>query len=201
LGYEEWQSLIKSHEYGLMVEKGDSPSFILYRLTEIQKLKADSARAAYASTGGKYIPSNFFTTGEKISSFVAKDMEGNKYVLKDLKGKIIVLNFWFVNCPPCRMEIPELNKIVDKYKENNDVIFLAIALDEKYDIEEMLKKLPFKYHIIDGGRYITSKYGINSYPTHVIVDKEGVVKFHTSGLGPGTIKWIQNTIDALIKEN
>ena len=66
LSYEEWQSLIKSHEYGLRVEKGDSPSFILYRLTEIQKFKADSARAAYASTGGKYIPSKFFTIGEKI---------------------------------------------------------------------------------------------------------------------------------------
>jgi len=110
-----------------------------------------------------------------------------------------VLNFWFVGCPPCRAEIPQLNKIVDKYKDSSNVVFIAVALDEAYAIKEFTQTTPFKYHIIDNGRYIAQgTYGISLYPTHVIIDKEGIVRFHTSGLAPGTITWINKTIDSLL---
>ena len=202
--YAIWTHLLSTNEYSLKFINRNHPEegFIIYKLSEDEKNKKNAAAEARAAKAPKPNESKFFTTGQTISSFSAKDMEGNKYVLKDLKGKVVVLNFWFVNCGPCRMEMPQLNKIVDQYKDNPNIVFLASALDEKYEIEELMKQIPFKYHIIDGGRYIAQgKYGINLYPTHVILDKDGVVTFHTSGVGPGTIHWIQKTIDTLLTAN
>ena len=58
--------------------------------------------------------------------------------------------------------------------------------------------MPFEYGIVDGGSYVASQYGINLFPTHVVVDKEGKIIFHTSGYGMGTVPWLKKVIqDAL----
>lgn len=128
--------------------------------------------------------SEFFVNGKTISSINEKDMEGKQFNLKEQKGKVVVLNFWFVNCPPCQQEMPQLNTLVDRYAGNPDVHFLSVALDERYDIIDFLKTHPFTYRIIDGGRFIANGLGINRYPTHVVLDREGKVVFHTSGWLP-----------------
>jgi len=56
--------------------------------------------------------------------FSVKDMDGKSFELSELKGKVVVINFWFVNCKPCVDEMPGLNKIVEKFKNNQNVIFL-----------------------------------------------------------------------------
>ncbi|MDE3252285.1 MAG: TlpA family protein disulfide reductase [Bacteroidota bacterium] len=140
--------------------------------------------------------SRFFVNGKTISSINEKDMEGKRFKLKDQIGKVVVLNFWFINCPPCQMEIPQLNTLVDSYAGNPDVVFLSVALDERYDIADFLKTHPFKYRIIDGGRYIANGFGINLFPTHVVLDREGKVLFHTSGLALNTVSWIKKSIEA-----
>ncbi len=64
-----------------------------------------------------------------------------------LKGKVVVLNLWFINCPNCIAEIKLLNKVVDEY-QNKDVIFIGMATNKKADLEKFLKKNPFKYNIV-----------------------------------------------------
>lgn len=138
--------------------------------------------------------SPFFTTGKKPPSFSGKDLNGNKYKLKDLQGKVVVLNFWFVACGPCRVEIPELNKLADEYKDSSNVVFLAIALDPANDVEKFLKTTPFHYNIISDGRYISSIYRIVSYPTNAVIDKTGKVIFHSTGYGVSTLPWLRKSI-------
>jgi len=141
--------------------------------------------------------SNFFRTGGSFSHFKTTDINGNKINTKSLAGKIIVLNFWFINCPPCRMEMPELSKLSTTFKSDSSIVFLAIALDKKYDIEQFLDGSGFGYTIIDNGKFITDQYRINSYPTNVIVDQNGKVYFHSSGLSIGTVYWLQKSIQEL----
>lgn len=180
--------LIATGKYSLRLSK-DRTSAFLAKLSdaEVEKRLAMQPKPA---------ESKFFTTGQKIASFSERDMKGNKFVLKELLGKVVVLNFWFINCPPCRMEIPQLNELVVNYQQNPDVVFIAIALDEPYELREFLKTNPFLYNIIDRGRYIASKYGITLYPTHVVLDKEGKTVFHSSGLSMGTVPWIKKSIEA-----
>lgn len=180
--------LLATGKYTLRLSKDKTTAFLsMLSEAEIQKRISLLPRPAN---------SKFFTTGEKIAPFNERDIKGNKFTLKELAGKVVVLNFWFINCPPCRMEIPQLNELVANYQNNPDVVFIAIALDEKYEIQEFLKTNPFRYNIIDRGRYIASKYTINLYPTHVVLDKEGKVVFHSSGLSMGTVPWIKKSIDA-----
>lgn len=180
--------LIGTGKYTLRISKDRTTAFLaMLSDVEIEKRNASLPKPA---------ESKFFKTGQKIASFSERDMNGNKFSLKELAGKVVVLNFWFINCPPCRMEIPQLNELVVNYQQNPDVVFIAVALDERYDIQEFLKTNPFRYNIIDGGRYIASKYNINLYPTNLVLDKEGKAVFHSSGYSMGTVPWIKKSIDA-----
>lgn len=193
--YAIWQKLMQSGEYTVKLINGQSepPEFLLVRMTETEK-QARMERAP------KPNESKFFRTGQAMGNQRMVAMDGKRYSLKELKGKVVVLNFWFINCPPCRLEIPHLNNMLESYKGREDVIFLAVALDEAYDLKKFLKETPFNYKIIDGGRYVASEYGINLYPTHVVLDKEGKVVFHTSGYGSGTVPWLKKSIDASLKD-
>jgi thiol-disulfide isomerase/thioredoxin len=165
----------------------DSTAYLLYRMTDAQK-KAMIERMP------KPAESPFFVTGSEFRPFKDKALDGTKIDLKALRGKVVVLNFWFINCPPCRMEIPELNKIAAEYKDK-DVVFVAVALDQGYEIKDFLKTTPYNYHIVSDGRYTANKYGITSYPTNVVIDKDGIIKFHSSGYGASTAVWIRKSID------
>lgn len=137
--------------------------------------------------------------GTDASIFSATDINGNEYSLNSLKGKIIVMNFWFVECKPCVMEMPELNKLVENYK-NKDVIFLGFATNDKSKIDSFLKKKDFSYNIIPNSKKIATDYKVSGYPTHIIIDENSKIVYSTSGLGPTTIDDIEKTIESLIKE-
>lgn len=184
-----WKNLLSTGWYTLKVKnpKDENPEFLLVRLSE-EEYKRRQENAP------KPRESSFFTTGKGISNFTATDINGKKYKLKELKGKVVVINFWFIACQPCQREIPELNNLVNEFKDSSGVVFLAVCLDEKYLIKEFLEKTPFAYNIIDNGRYITSQYGVTTYPTHVILDKEGKVVYHSTGYSMALAGWLRKTI-------
>lgn len=190
---EVWQKLIYTGQYSLRVAP-DKKTATLFRLTEEQAALRKQMMASI-----KPRESTFFKTGEKIASFNERDMNGERFNLKEMQGKVVVVNFWFINCPPCRQEIPELNELVEIFKTNQEVVFIGIALDEKYELADFLKQTPFNYHIVANGRFTAQKYGINSYPTHLVLDKEGKVAFHTTGFGPGTPNAVKTAIETALK--
>ncbi|RYY64978.1 MAG: TlpA family protein disulfide reductase [Chitinophagaceae bacterium] len=127
-----------------------------------------------------------------------RDIFGDKVNSKTLKGKILVINFWFVGCAPCVQEIPELNKLVKDYERDSSIVFIAIALDKPWDIKDFLKKRPFYYKIIGDGRLTAKGYDVRAYPTNLVVSPEGKIYFHTAGYsGYSTIHWIKKSIEEL----
>lgn len=125
--------------------------------------------------------------GNKAFPFKSTTIDDQLVSLEGFKGKTLVLNFWFIECKPCQMEIPELNNLVETYKDNKDVVFLSFGLDNKNDIQIFLETTPFYYQIVDNSADIVKEFNVNSFPTHIIVDKEGVISFATSGLSDSTI--------------
>jgi thiol-disulfide isomerase/thioredoxin len=182
------KTLLSTGKLGLRIN-ADGKTGVLYELTEVEISRR-------MENMPKPRESTYFKTGSTIASFKESDMNGNKYNLKEMAGKVVVINFWFINCPPCRQEIPHLNELVEKYKDNKDVVFLAVALDNKYDLQQFLKTSPFNYNIIHEGIYIAQLYSVKAYPTHVVLDKKGKVLFHTSGFGAATVPWIGKSIEA-----
>ena len=195
LPYNIWSALKNTGGYYIKPIDPDNEktSFILYKLSE----KEIQRNLNNIDKMPKPAESKFFKTGESFTKIKTNDMYGNKINTKNLKGKIIAVNYWYTTCVPCISEIPELNKIADKYKNDSSVVFISIAKDDKNTIEQFLKLHPFKYAIIDDGSFITSENNINSFPTHVVVDQNGKVYFHTSGLSSNTPKWIIKSIEEL----
>ncbi|MFA6084153.1 TlpA family protein disulfide reductase [Mucilaginibacter sp.] len=196
LPYSEWQKMLSSANYVLKTEnpQDTNSTFKLVRLTTEQREGMLSRMTPPNESG-------FFTNGQKIETFKAWDIDNNKFDLKALEGKVVVLNFWFINCPPCRKEIPELNELVAKYASNPDVVFIAIALDDKADIKKFIKTSPYNYHLVPIGSKYADRYGVNLFPTNVVLDKTGAVKFNSSGLTMNTPYWIKKTIEESLAAN
>ena len=175
-----------------------------YYVGEDKKVKAIVLRLATKEERKKMeaLLSNQNNSDEMIGKtalpFSAKDMNEKVYSLDRLKGKIVVINFWFIACKPCIEEIPDMNELVNKY-QNKEIEFLAFALDSKSKLEDFLIKNRFSYTIIPNSFTVNSDYQINSYPTHIVIDKDSKIAHYSIGLGENTIKDLEHTIDQLFK--
>lgn len=133
-----------------------------------------------------------------IGQFQFTDINNKTWDLGKLKGKVIVINFWFIACDPCRREMPELNNLVSANMKN-DIVFLALSPDDKTAIGAFLKKRKFDYNIIPSSLDYISSLNINSFPTHLVIDKKGIVREVFIGYHPDIKKELQEKIDELIK--
>jgi thiol-disulfide isomerase/thioredoxin len=135
---------------------------------------------------------------EPAPEFDVTSIDGKRFRLSELKGKVLVANFWFTGCTPCKEEIPELNKLADKYK---DCVFLAFSLDEnKSPLKRFLVKYPFRFNIIPAASEIAGKFRIKSYPSTIIISPEGNI-FHFEVGGPNNIRDVLSVkIEELLKK-
>ena len=101
-------------------------------------------------------------------------LDGSVKSFKDFEGKILVLNFWYIACSPCILEMPYLNQLVEKYK-NEDIKFLALSFDSIPDIKNFLLRNEFNY--INGSIDRNFMYEFTPVsPGHFIVDKNGIIR-------------------------
>jgi peroxiredoxin len=115
--------------------------------------------------------------------FEVKTLDGETQRLADLKGKVVVLNFWYIGCSPCRVEIPGLNKLVAEFS-GQDVVFIAFALDKPEELRNFLKDVPFNYRIVAEASTIRSLFDVSVFPTHVLINKQGKIEFTLVGGSP-----------------
>jgi peroxiredoxin len=112
--------------------------------------------------------------------FDVKTLEGESLKLSALKGKVIILNFWYIGCAPCRVEMPGLNTLTEEFKDQ-DVVFIAFALDNAEALEEFLIEKEFKYRIVPAANKIASLFGVKVFPTHILINKRGEIEFMLTG--------------------
>ncbi len=122
--------------------------------------------------------------------FTLKDQFGNTHTLADYKGKTIFLNFWATWCGPCKAELPDIQKLYEKYSEETEeeVVVLGVAGpkmgNEKTEEEiiEFLEENELTYPVLmDTDWTLFQGYGISSFPTTFMIDKEGNVFGYVPG--------------------
>jgi peroxiredoxin len=115
------------------------------------------------------------------------DIGGRKLDTRELAGKTVVYNLWFVGCPPCMAEIPKLNAIVDQFP---DVVFIGLSSSSAADINKFIAKQPFAYQLIpNAAKEMLTNFGnadargaLNvGFPTHVVVNPNGYIEYRESG--------------------
>ncbi|AZQ43100.1 TlpA family protein disulfide reductase [Nonlabens ponticola] len=119
-------------------------------------------------------PNDFRGTYPK--PFQITDMNGKVYTPESLRGKVVVINYWFIGCAPCEKEMPMLNQLVEKY-EDKDVIFLALTPDKKEQVAKFLKKKDFDFNIIPDASQMITDYNVTGFPTHMLIDKKLVIQY------------------------
>lgn len=133
-----------------------------------------------------------------LSSFVLTDINGGKWNSAELKGKVVVINFWFTACKPCIMEMPHLNKLVAENKDK-PVVFIAPAPEEEAQVKKFLRKYNFSYNVIPASLDYISSMGVENFPTHIIIDKEGIVRQLFIGYADDIKEKLQAEINKLLK--
>lgn len=101
-------------------------------------------------------------------------IDGSVTSFSDYKGKLLVINFWYINCGPCIAEMPYLNDLVNQY-QNENVNFLALSFDTNQDIKSFLEKTDFKYEHGSISRSLMYDFTPVA-PGHFIVDSEGIIR-------------------------
>jgi thiol-disulfide isomerase/thioredoxin len=142
-------------------------------------VKEKSAEALAASLRKKAAASTAAIT--LAPDFTVKDLQGNTIRLTALKGKVVVVNFWGTGCGPCIGEMPALNKLVQKYRSNSNVVFLAITGDETARLQQFFKKRTFLYTVVNNGGKVNDAYQIESLPVHIVIGKDGAIINRSTG--------------------
>lgn len=115
--------------------------------------------------------------GMTAPNFTVRTLDGKTVRLADLRGKVVVLTFWFIGCPTCRALKPQLNQFKTKFTGRDDVVFLAMTGDPKSAVESYLKKEPFDYiQATDADAAMTS-FVFRTYPKNIVIDRNGKIVY------------------------
>jgi peroxiredoxin len=145
--YVELASLVR---YEHMQASSDDPQFT----DAMTRLEADDARRQNAD-------------------FTLDDLHGKAWHLQDLKGKVVLVNFWATWCPPCRKEMPDLQALYDNYKEQGLVV-LSISDEEAAKVSPFIAERNITYPVLlDPGRKVNDAFVVEGIPKSFVYDREG----------------------------
>ena len=118
--------------------------------------------------------------GQLAPDFVLTDLNGKQVSLADYAGKKVLVNFWATWCPPCRIEMPHMQKFYDDYKEK-DVVILGVNLtptEKNMDVvNDFVQEQQLSFPImLDQEGEVTQAYKVVAYPTTYILDADGVIR-------------------------
>lgn len=133
--------------------------------------------------------------------FNLTSFDGKKMSLADLKGQVVMVNFWASWCGPCRQEMPILNDIYKTYKKAG-FILVGINLDEdKGDAEGFMKKVPVKFPVLhDPDGAVAEKYKNQAMPSSYFIDRKGNLAYLHQGYRPGEEADYKKVIKKLIAQ-
>ena len=138
--------------------------------------------------------------GEK-TGVLFKDEIGNVIDLSDLKGKVVFINFWATWCPPCIAEMPSINKLQEKFKDNKDFIILMVDADNKPEKSiKFMAKRNYNLQVFTPASQIPAELLGNALPTTVILNKKGKTVFKHEGGADYTNQEFITFLEALLKE-
>jgi peroxiredoxin len=107
------------------------------------------------------------------AGFSLTGLDGKTYSLEGLRGRVALVNFWATWCPPCRKEMPDMQKIYDRFKDKGLVV-VGISDDEREAIEKYIAQQKYTFPILpDSGRAVSSAFGINGIPQTFLFDRSG----------------------------
>lgn len=177
----------------------NAPAILRYNLgVVLMQLNRDEEGIAEMQQFMKLQPKgNFFETARRLVAnprrarenyapdFSFTSSEGEHITLEDLKGKVVMLDFWGTWCPPCVASVPELRNLYKRYSKDPSFVLIGISSDHDeaaWRFFTSTNKMTWPQYR-DQDRRILSVFNIRAFPTYIIIDHEGILRFQSSGFG------------------
>jgi thiol-disulfide isomerase/thioredoxin len=121
-------------------------------------------------------------SSEPLPNVIFWEGDGKTVDLASLKGKVVFINFWATWCPPCIAEMPSINALYGKFKDNENVAFLMVDVDGNYQkSDSFMKKHHYALEVVSPVGEIPPVFMQGAIPTTVILDKEGKLVYRQEG--------------------
>lgn len=135
--------------------------------------------------------------GMPAPDFKLMDINGKVWHLSELKGKIVILNFWASWCKECKDEKVAIQKYLDKNGGDNDLVFLTVLYkDNPKTVAEMIKKAGYTFPVLIDDGVVSLSYGIRGVPETFLIDKRGILRHKI--IGP--VEWTNPHIVPHLKQ-
>ena len=130
--------------------------------------------------------------------FTLEQLEGGKISLSELRGRVVIIDFWATWCGPCRSSLPSLETIYQQYR-GRGVTVLLLNQDEKPKAIRKFTGHRFSAPILlDAGSQVAQQYGVNGIPHTVVVDQQGRILYRHEGYGGGMEHNLKLILDQLL---
>lgn len=134
--------------------------------------------------------------GNLAPDFELRQLGGDKVKLSDFRGKKVIVNLWATWCPPCRAEIPDMQRFYEANKANGVVILgvnLTATETKPEDVEKFVQAYGMTFPVLlDGEKQVSDVYKAISIPTSFIIDSQGVIR--EKFIGPMSYEWMEKTL-------
>lgn len=124
-----------------------------------------------------------YLLGDTMGDYTLTDVNGVTYSFSEIlsEKKALILNFWFINCGPCRMEFPYLEEAYNTYKEDIEVLAINCVGDSSKDIKAFAQEFGLTFPVIEGDYAWEKAMHIQGYPTTVVIDRFGKITMKHTG--------------------
>lgn len=146
------------------------PYLELATLVRYEHVNASSASPKFAEAMSKLEADD---RSREHADFTLTDLRGKEWTLQNLKGKVVLVNFWATWCPPCRKEMPDLDALYKQYKDRGLVV-LAISDEDAAKVQSYIKDHNVSYVILlDPGRKVNEAFRVEGIPKSFVYDRNG----------------------------
>jgi cytochrome c biogenesis protein CcmG/thiol:disulfide interchange protein DsbE len=116
--------------------------------------------------------------GMKAPDFALQTLDGQTLRLSDLHGKPVIVNFWATWCPPCRAEMPDMQKFYEKYHKKMEIVAVNLMVrDSREKVDAFIKEYGLTFPVVlDTKGAAMKQYEIQPIPTSFIIDKDGIIR-------------------------
>ncbi len=157
-----------------------------------------AACAAFAVLAGT--ASSAIAPATAAPDFTLHAMGGPNLRLKEQRGRVVMVNFWATWCGPCRQEMPQLNRLYEKYKASGFVLLGVNVDDDVAKAAEVVGKLGVTFPVLlDTEKTVSKLYDLSTMPSTVIIDRDGKVRYVHRGYLAGYEDNYEKQIRELLK--